>query len=267
MRFEFCALCFNAGVVQPYRHGDIIQAARNGDVKELDRCIDLGANIDEQSRRGEWTPLMAAASGDHLAAVEFLIAHKANVNARSSLGFFPLYHAAGATKHTFQICEAQLKAGAKKHAKAHKKTTAEWAEWGGRKELAAFIESWPRAPHSTPLLQDAVQIVAEFEQQELGEAELRARLEGAEKKRKIAEQQLQQQRSENTRLKSQIKAMEVAHASAQCHAQAQVEFLTAALSNEQTARMHEADAYREALRKANMEVLLSGACRCLLSYR
>lgn len=85
--------------------------------------------------------VLCAAMHDHKSAVEFLIAHKANVNHKNVAGTFALYHAAYFNYKG--VCEALLKGRADKNLTTkHGKTAAQTAEERGHKELAAFIESW-----------------------------------------------------------------------------------------------------------------------------
>lgn len=121
--------------------GDILAAARKGDVKQLEQCLNLGANIDEEDKKG-YTPLFTAASRGHKAAVDFLIARKANVNhTTSDHDNFPLLRAAFMGHR--EVCESLLKAGADKNMKQNGKTAAQWAAGIRRgKDVAGFIESW-----------------------------------------------------------------------------------------------------------------------------
>lgn len=125
--------------LQPNKQRDIFEAARDGDVKQLEQCLSNGANATEQDF-WRYTPLMFASMGGHVAAVEFLTAHKANVNSTTDAGQFALYY--GAIYNHQLACAAVLNAGADKNLTYHGKTAAQWAADQGHKELAAFIESW-----------------------------------------------------------------------------------------------------------------------------
>jgi ankyrin repeat protein len=68
----------------------VMTTARTGNVEALKVLVDSGADVDAQeSGRGQ-TALMWAAAQHQPAAVRFLIAHGADVHARSKAGFTPL---------------------------------------------------------------------------------------------------------------------------------------------------------------------------------
>lgn len=119
---------------------DIVEAAEKGDVKQLEACFDRGEDLDEPNCN-EYTALIKAAENGHTAAVEFLIAHKANVNySTRDTGYSALF-AAVYDGHT-TVCEVLLRAGADKSKKRNWRTPAQLAAERGHQELAAFIDSW-----------------------------------------------------------------------------------------------------------------------------
>lgn len=138
--FRLCDVAFLCLSLQNYQQGDIIRAAVLGDVKDLEQCINLGANVDEQDILNGDTALMLAATKGHKAAVEFLISRKANVNKINKYGQFSLYFAAYYGHKG--VCDVLLKAGADTTIDCARTTAAEWAAEKGHKELAAFIDSW-----------------------------------------------------------------------------------------------------------------------------
>lgn len=119
--------------------GSIIEAAKHGDVKQIEQCLSAGAFVDEQSSEG-YTALMQAAGNGHKAAVEFLIARKANVNLKNKLGSFPLYYSAWCGYE--DICDVLLRNGADRTLTYDGNTAAQWAKYAGHTELAEFISSW-----------------------------------------------------------------------------------------------------------------------------
>lgn len=80
---------------------------------------------------------MLAAWKGHQAAVELLIARRADINHTSNNGEFALWYAA--FNGFRDICEVLLKARADPSLQYDGKTAAQWA---ASKELTAFIESW-----------------------------------------------------------------------------------------------------------------------------
>lgn len=118
---------------------------------KLQQCIDLGANVDEENK-DKGTPLMRAVkSWKNKAAVEFLLARKANVHLRQQggLGMTILMMAVAGGK---DICELLLRGGANKHARLTQPysippwevaTAEDWANaFQHDGKLAHFISSW-----------------------------------------------------------------------------------------------------------------------------
>jgi len=125
-----------SGDTAGYHKGAIVGAGCSGDVKSIERCIALGAQVDEEGGHA-WTALTWAASQGHKSAVEMLISLKANVNHKSNDGDCPLYKAAyGGHKG---VCELLVKAGADKTVKCPVKTPAQIAVERGHKDVAALL--------------------------------------------------------------------------------------------------------------------------------
>ena len=61
---------------------DLIQAAKCGNLEQVENCLSQGAEIDAKNDYS-LTPLILAASEGHLPVVQYLIEHRAEVNARS----------------------------------------------------------------------------------------------------------------------------------------------------------------------------------------
>ena len=103
----------NLSLEERFEIGQLHQAAADGNVDELKRLLQSDHRqflntFDELSL----TPLMRAAMGDHLAAVELLIAAGANVNAQDDqrIGNTAINEVAG--DGSFVIIEVLLNAGA-----------------------------------------------------------------------------------------------------------------------------------------------------------
>jgi uncharacterized protein len=73
--------------------GPLHDAAREGNLEKVRALIDEGAEIDEQSNRGE-TPLILATLAGRKEVVELLIEKGADIDGRNAGGFTPLHAAA-----------------------------------------------------------------------------------------------------------------------------------------------------------------------------
>jgi hypothetical protein len=68
---------------------DLHYAVRDGDLKEVRKLLDKGADVNARDKYG-WTPLHEAASYGHLDIVKLLVERGADVNARDKDGRTPL---------------------------------------------------------------------------------------------------------------------------------------------------------------------------------
>jgi ankyrin repeat protein len=73
--------------------GSLHDAARDGDLEQVQTLIGQGADVNERGRNAE-TPLIIAALAGEAAVAEFLIAQDADVMARNEGGLTPLHAAA-----------------------------------------------------------------------------------------------------------------------------------------------------------------------------
>jgi len=97
------------------------EAARDGDIAQVQSHFLKGANIDENDEDG-FTPLHLAASRGHKGVAEMLIASGANVNASSrKFRSTPLHHAAG--KGHKDVVQLLIDKGANVNAKDNKQRT------------------------------------------------------------------------------------------------------------------------------------------------
>lgn len=93
---------------------ELFTAAQSGDVAQLQRLLETGADHAAADEAGE-TALMHAAHAGHLAAVQMLIAAGADVNAKAQQGWTALAKAAynGETEHGYaEVIEVLHAAGA-----------------------------------------------------------------------------------------------------------------------------------------------------------
>ena len=72
----------------------LIEAAKSGNLAEVERLIAQGASVDAKDNYG-WTPLHWAAAKGHEAVCKLLIANNASVEAKNNYGLTPLHYAAG----------------------------------------------------------------------------------------------------------------------------------------------------------------------------
>lgn len=71
----------------------IFTAAKSGNIKDIQRYLDQGINVNMVDERG-CTPLIYACFHCHVEVVKLLIHHGANVNYKSTTGAFALAQAA-----------------------------------------------------------------------------------------------------------------------------------------------------------------------------
>jgi ankyrin repeat protein len=125
----------------------LVKAAEKGDVLEVIRLLDAGANVNAQSSFRN-PPLFAAAyAGDsdgHLQVIEVLIARGADVNARNSVACTPLMGAAycghvGAARRL-------LAAGADPEMRGREKNALEFALSSGSPDMILLLQKKPEAP-------------------------------------------------------------------------------------------------------------------------
>lgn len=132
LSFTLTCLC---ACVQAYKQGDIISAAKKGDVKQLEQCLQNGASIEEKGEYG--TPLIYAAAYGHNAAVVFLLGKKADIHYTHTPGGFALSNAASYGRK--EVCETLIKAGADLSQEYSGKTAAGHAAAKGHKDLVSLL--------------------------------------------------------------------------------------------------------------------------------
>ena len=94
-------------------------AAQSGDVAEVERLIDQGADIGSTNHRQNLTPLFLAAAHGHMAVVERLIANGAEVDVRMPpTGMTPLWGAA--VKRHLAVVDLLIQKGANVNAMSGK---------------------------------------------------------------------------------------------------------------------------------------------------
>lgn len=114
------------------------EAARNGDIAQVQSHFLRGANIDEIDEDG-FTPLHLAASGGHKGVAEMLIASGANVNANSRQDrSTPLHNAVG--KGHKDVVQLLIDKGANVNAKDNKqRTPLRLAAEGNHRDMADLL--------------------------------------------------------------------------------------------------------------------------------
>jgi ankyrin repeat protein len=88
-------------------------AAESGNVQEVDRLLDAGADVDARDNQGE-TPLFSAAFSGSREIAESLIAHGADINAMDREGSTPLHKAAYQSRR--ELVELLIRKGARVNA-------------------------------------------------------------------------------------------------------------------------------------------------------
>ncbi|MGI4791245.1 MAG: ankyrin repeat domain-containing protein [Janthinobacterium lividum] len=119
------------------------EAVRLGDVKEVERLLDTGVEVDAvmvEHEDGE-TPLMwAAGSSGHLSVAHLLLERGANVNAQNSGGWTALFNAACSNKP--EMVTLLLECGADGRLKDEDGDTAlDLALKQGHNEIAALLQT------------------------------------------------------------------------------------------------------------------------------
>lgn len=114
--------------------GPLTDAAKAGDVAQIELLLDQGADINQSS--GLATPLYYAINGEHLEAAELLIARGADVNAQSTWGA-PL-HAAAARGLT-SVVSLLLERGADPNVRWQQLTPLHMAARNGRIEVVRVL--------------------------------------------------------------------------------------------------------------------------------
>lgn len=88
---------------------DLINASESGNLGEVKRLVEAGAELNAQDSRGR-TAVMAATHGNHPSVVEYLLAMGADVNLRDEVSDNPLLYAGA--EGLLEIVRLALAAGA-----------------------------------------------------------------------------------------------------------------------------------------------------------
>ena len=135
-------------LVKP-KQEDLLKAVMDGNLEEVTRLADRGADLNKESRNG-WTALMWAAHKGHHPVAEFLLKHGAHPNAANKSGETPL-HVAAYYGHT-GICKLLLKYNADINAKDKQmQTPLHEANRMNHKETSDFLKI---APYTHPVSAD-----------------------------------------------------------------------------------------------------------------
>jgi ankyrin repeat protein len=117
----------------------MLMAAKNGDIKEIQRLLEAKGDPNVESPRGN-SPLNYAAFYGQARTAEFLIENKADANHRTKAGCFPLMQAA--FQNEKETCEVLLRGGADTKMKYLDLTPSDWALKDGYTEVGKFIVNW-----------------------------------------------------------------------------------------------------------------------------
>jgi ankyrin repeat protein len=131
-----CSLAFTVVLIGCYAN-PLIEAAREGNVSEVTRLLDSGADVNAVDSEG-WSPLIAASWAGHLKVVRILLERGADVHARDGAGETALM--AAATKGRVEIVKALLEKGANANAKDKDGTTPLMrAAWKGYLDVVKLL--------------------------------------------------------------------------------------------------------------------------------
>ena len=115
----------------------LIEAAKSGNLVEIERLLKRGANINTKDSTGR-TPLHAASYNDHINIVNFLISNGADVNAKSNVDATPL-HMASYSGHA-DIVNFLVSKGANVNAKDNGgRTPLHAASYNGHADIVSFL--------------------------------------------------------------------------------------------------------------------------------
>jgi Ankyrin repeats (3 copies) len=90
-----CLAAAGCGLSRMGESTPVIDAARAGDVQQLEKLLSAGANPNRRAGVNDWTPLMHAIHKGQLESVRVLLKHGADVNAAMDNGSTALIEAAG----------------------------------------------------------------------------------------------------------------------------------------------------------------------------
>ncbi len=114
-----------------------IDASEAGDIKEMERLLDAGADVNGKTdNKLQITPLIMACSKARVEAVKFLLDKGADVNEISRFGFTALMFAAKAGNK--EVISILLKAGADPNIVGHMYATA--LGWAANDEIAGMLK-------------------------------------------------------------------------------------------------------------------------------
>jgi hypothetical protein len=115
-----CALALQSGMVWAMEKNEVsndqklLEASKNGNLEEVKKAINNGANINAKNNYGA-TPLHLACYNGYLEIVECLVENKAEINAKNNDGYPPLHLACD--KGHLDIVKYLIKNGANINAK------------------------------------------------------------------------------------------------------------------------------------------------------
>lgn len=118
----------------------LMEAAEKGNIKEMERLIAAGADVNAKNDRAGWTPLSRAVYNGRVDVARLLIEKGADVNAKDSAGWTPLYGAVSYGKK--EVVSLLITKGADVNARNNGGVTPlhRAAVWGN-KEVAELLIS------------------------------------------------------------------------------------------------------------------------------
>jgi len=96
------------------RGGNLLQAARKGDIGSMEKLLKQGANVNAADAQG-MTPLLYAAANDHMRAVKFLLGKGADIKIQDSRGYTALMLVAGSGN--VEMAQLLIKSGSNLNAR------------------------------------------------------------------------------------------------------------------------------------------------------
>ena len=137
---------------------NLVKAAEKGDVQEVNRLLDSGAHVNACTSGGGPPVFHAAYAGDtdaHHQVIETLIARGADVNIRNSVACTALMGAAN--RGNVGAARLLLAAGADSTMRGRGKDALDWALTSGNPEVIALLERKPKPPE--PVVENPQDVV------------------------------------------------------------------------------------------------------------
>jgi Ankyrin repeats (3 copies) len=123
------------------RGGNLVQAARKGDIDGMEKLLRQGANVNAADAQG-MTPLLFAAANGHTRAVKFLLGKGADIKTQDGRGYTALMLVAGSGN--VELAQVLLQSGSNLNARNDLGlTAAEIAEFQGDSKISNLLRKAP----------------------------------------------------------------------------------------------------------------------------